>query len=290
MNHFDDENITASGVHCYAGGSMLTVMADGKYFKNVSNPEFIISSSFGNDSIALIELARREQLENVHVVYCNTGWEHESWIKRVEAGSNFAAKCGFFVHNISGDETFLEMVRRKKGFPNSHSQFCSKILKCIPFLQWCEANDPQREATIVIGKRRDESRNRKDTPTHEWGDKYYKGRLIWYPLAFVSELERDEIVKSTPLAVLPHRSMECSPCVNATRKELLTVTHDRIKVIKELEKEIGHQMFRTKTKMGADGIEEVMLWARSPSGRFHKNQLFIWDYNPCITSMCGTDT
>ncbi len=138
-------------------------------------PCYVISVSYGNDSLALLQLAKEEALEGVHVVYCDTGWAHSSWAKRMKDGKRFAEECGFTVHHIKGDESFTDMVIRKKGFPSQQFQFCSGILKGLPFLEWCDEFDPDREAVILIGKRKSESQARKDTPTHEWGDEYHGG-------------------------------------------------------------------------------------------------------------------
>jgi len=246
-------------------------------------PCYIISVSYGNDSIALIQLAKEQKLDGVHVVYCDTGWGHSSWEQRVAEGEEFAKQCGFSVHNIHGDETFSDMVRRKKGFPSQRYQFCSGTLKGLPFLEWCEEHDPDCEAVILIGKRKDESIARKDTPTHEWGDEYHNGRLIWYPLSDYTAKDRDEVIARTPFQVLPHRSLECCPCVNANKTDLLMVENGRLEEIRELEIEVGNYMYRAQKKMGAKGIDEVLLWAKSPRGRFGKDP----EFTPCVTGMCG---
>ena len=80
------------------------------------------------------------------------------------------------------------------------------------------------------------------------GDEYHDGRLIWYPLSDHSEQERDILVEKTPLQVLPHRSMECCPCVNANKIDLLMVEKHRIEEIRTLETVVGKNMFRAKKK------------------------------------------
>ena len=116
----------------------------------------IISVSFGNDSIALLQWAHDKKI-NAHVVYIDTGWAHESWDNRIKQGKILAAKYGFSVHHIKGDLSFSEMVVMKKGFPSNRYQFCTGILKGLPFLDFCEKIDPDRQSTIIIGKRREES-------------------------------------------------------------------------------------------------------------------------------------
>ncbi len=107
--------------------------------------------------------------------------------------------------------------------------------------------------------------------------------MIWYPLSDHSEQERDALVEKTPLKVLPHRSMECCPCVNANKSDLLMIEKHRVEEIRNLEKEIGKNMFRAKKKMGAQGVDQVIMWANSPRGRFGKDP----EFTPCVTGMCG---
>ncbi len=250
---------------------------------------YIISVSYGNDSIALIQWAKDKALQNVHIVYCDTGWAHSSWNARIDAGKTLAWVYGFTVHHIKGDFDFESMVRMKKGFPSQRYQFCSGILKGLPFLEWCEENDPDKKAVVVIGKRREESQARKDTPLFIFNSDFHGGRLVYHPLYKHTDSQRNELILKTGIRVLPHRSMECCPCVNANRADLLMVEPERIEQIKQLEKDIDNYMFRAKKKMGATGIEEVLLWARSGRGKYIKGQQFLFDLagNACGTGLCG---
>jgi len=44
-----------------------------------SQIKYCISSSYGNDSIALIQLAHDLGLQDVTVAYCDTGWASDEW-------------------------------------------------------------------------------------------------------------------------------------------------------------------------------------------------------------------
>ncbi|WP_373031642.1 phosphoadenosine phosphosulfate reductase family protein [Sulfurovum sp.] len=251
--------------------------------------KYIISVSYGNDSIALLRWAKEKALQNVNVVYCDTGWAHSSWEARIAAGKTLAYTYGFDVYHVRGDFTFANMVRMKKGFPSQRYQFCSGILKGLPFLEFCEEIDEECKAIVVIGKRREESSNRKETPEFIECSKFHGGRKVWHPLYKHTESQRNDLVSKTGIRILPHRSMECCPCVNANKADLLMVEPERIAEIRALEKEIKHPMFRAKKKMGAEGIDKVLDWARSPRGEYIDGQMFLWDLEgkPCITGMCG---
>ena len=249
---------------------------------------YIISCSYGNDSVALIQWAKEQELQDVHIVYIDTGWAHPSWAARSAAGRTLAFTYGFDVHHISGDFDFESMVRMKKGFPSQRYQFCTGILKGLPFLEFAEKIDPDKKAEVVVGKRREESENRKDTPERIIKSERHGDRNVWHPLYKHTESMRNDLVRKTGIKILPHRSMECCPCVNANRGDILMLSEERIKLIEELEAEIKHPMFRAKNKMGAEGIREVVKWARSPRGQYHKGQMFLWesDGEPCISGMC----
>lgn len=123
----------------------------------------VIFSSFGNDSIALIKLAMKSGLQNVHVGYSNTGWASKWWPDRVDEAVNWIKQCGYKYTEIPS-EGFKNMVRRKKGFPRQGYQYCTGELKILPAMQWLDGIDPNKEATVLIGVRRAESANRKDFP------------------------------------------------------------------------------------------------------------------------------
>ena len=116
----------------------------------------IISSSYGNDSAALIQWAHERDLPDVHVVYCNTGWAAPWWGTRVDKLSKWARSLGFQTHEVKS-LGMAELVRTKKGWPGNGQQFCTAHLKGLPFLEWADESDPECKATVLIGKRRAES-------------------------------------------------------------------------------------------------------------------------------------
>ena len=55
----------------------------------------IIRTQYGDDSIALVQWAYENKLENVQVVYVDTGFAAESWRERIQHGEEHAKRCGF---------------------------------------------------------------------------------------------------------------------------------------------------------------------------------------------------
>lgn len=229
--------------------------------------DYAISTSAGNDSMAMVQWAHEHGLQNVAVVYCNTGWSTPGWEVRVAEANALATRYGFkFVELQSmGMEA---LVRMKQGFPMHGQQFCTAWLKGLPFLQWIDEVDPERKTVVMIGKRRDESPDRKDTPEWIEHSEYHGGRKVWHPLYLHSEKERNALLVLAGVEILPHRSDECSPCTNANRDDLRRLPLSDIQKTARLENEVEQPMFRVAKKGGAEGIEEVVKWAKYSPGQY----------------------
>lgn len=233
-------------------------------------------SSFGNDSIALIQWARETGLDDVTVLYNNTGWAAPHWKDRVEDASNWVQQLGFsFSETMS--EGFMDLVRRKKAFPRQGMQFCTEHLKRLPSLEWMGENAP-KGSTVLVGMRRAESANRANIPHFIPGSLEHGGRDLLAPLAAYSDDQRNDLLDRAGWAVLPHRSMECYPCVNSNRGDLRALDEDRIQIIETFEDELGvgkvsnkpKTFFRPYRHQGAVGIRNVMQWAND--GKYIEGQ------------------
>jgi 3'-phosphoadenosine 5'-phosphosulfate sulfotransferase (PAPS reductase)/FAD synthetase len=199
-------------------------------------------------------------LQNLHVVFSDTGWLAPGWIQRVERIHAWAKSHGIQTHIIKsiGME---ELVRIKKGFPGNAQQFCTAHLKGIPFLEWIDEADPECKAVVMVGKRRAESQDRADTPEFVRDSEYHGGRKLWHPLYLHTDEQRNELLHRAGFDPLPHRSLECNPCVNANRADFMRLTPGEIERVNDLEVEIGKPMFRPK-RFGALGIYGVIAWAK----------------------------
>jgi 3'-phosphoadenosine 5'-phosphosulfate sulfotransferase (PAPS reductase)/FAD synthetase len=232
-------------------------------------PMNVISSSYGNDSIALIqwvhEYATYLFLTDVTVAYCDTGWAAPHWLQRVERGEALAKRYGFRTVRCKS-MGMPELVRQRKGWPGNGQQFCTAHLKGVPFLEWIDKADPECKATVLIGKRRAESEARRDTPEFIESSPYHGGRRIWHPLFEHSDAERNALLARADFEPLPHRSLECNPCVNANRADFLRLTGGEIERVNDLEAEIGKPMFRPK-RFNAMGIHGVIAWAKDGRNR-----------------------
>lgn len=233
---------------------------------------YAISVSYGNDSMAMIQWAHEVGLNlwgDVYVVYCDTGWAQPGWETRIAEGEALARRYGFTPVQTKS-MGMAELVRMKKGWPGNGQQFCTAFLKGVPFLEWIDEVDTGRTGVILVGKRRAESVKRRDTPEFIEQSEYHGDRCLWHPLYLHTDEDRDGLLARAGIQVLPHRSQECSPCVNANRGDFMRLQPVELAKVNELEVEIGKPMFRPKRYHGL-GIYGVAMWARH--GKHHEEPI-----------------
>ena len=227
---------------------------------------FVIFVSWGNDSIALVQWAKENELDGVACVYTDTGWAADGWMDRVERGEAWARAAGFTTYRTSSIG-FRQLAREKKGFPTQRFQWCSYILKIEPGQRWLAENDPDCRAVCLTGIRREEHESRANAPEYMPKSANHGGRVLMSPLATFTAEQRDELIRRAGFDVLPHRSRECK-CIKANKRDFQRFTENDIAEIEAAEAEIGRTMYRPHRHMGATGIREVVRWANSPRGAY----------------------
>lgn len=255
--------------------------------------DFVVFASYGNDSIALIQWCRENEIANVIVVHCDTGWASPDWHNRVDYCEQWVESIGYAVHCIESIG-MIQLVRKKKGWPRNGLQFCTEELKIRPSMAWLEEIDPGKEIICAVGVRREESARRRSWPEYiEQSDKH-GGRSLWSPLVNVKERERDTLVIRAGFEILPHRSKECYPCINANKRDLRELTSERVNEIEALESSMGYTnkgkprtMFRPYKHMGATGIRETCKWANSEHGKYKTPLVILGTGTGCDSGMCG---
>lgn len=227
---------------------------------------FVIFVSYGNDSIALLQWAREQELEGVAVVFTDTGWAADGWMERVEKAEAWVRRVGFTPYRTSSIG-FRQLARDKKGIPTQQFQWCSFILKIEPGRRWLQKNDPDCRAICLIGVRREESPDRADFP--EWLIKSanHGGRMMVAPFATFAAEQRDALILRAGFDVLPHRSRECR-CINSNRNDMRRFTDADWQAVAQVEDEVGKTFFRPKRHMGAKGAAQVREWANSQYGKY----------------------
>lgn len=257
-------------------------------------PMFVIFASYGNDSIALLQWAVENELQDVAILYSNTGWAADWWELRKDSAVRHFSKHGFTFHETSS-VGMKELVTAKKGWPRQGLQFCTYELKIKPALEWLNIEDPLGLSVCMVGVRREESKTRENFPVFTPGSENHGGRTLWAPLAEIKEPERNALISRAGFEVLPHRSMECFPCINSNRSDLLLLAEEpeRVSAIASIEEGLGftskgkpRTMFRPYRYMGATGIKEIIRWAKSDRGKFDPDDGN--DGPGCDSGFCGS--
>lgn len=200
-------------------------------------------------------------------------------------------------NNINYAETsaklgFEDLVRKKGIFPNRLQKYCTFELKVKPQLKWRKENKfTTKNTRLFIGVRADESKARSNTTSLGERDGYE----AVYPLAYLSDEQRDEYIIKTGFEVLPTRSSECHPCIYEFSKiKLRNIEPDRVELIANLEHDISdfqnakrklrkHDKYDPDEKFGMfnssnigtgkGGIKEQLRWANSSIGSYNKDQI-----------------
>lgn len=255
--------------------------------------KYIVTSSFGNDSVALIQWMHENKPEQFCVLYNDTGWSRDDWPARVSKLSAICLELGIVVHQTKSIG-MANLVKAKKGWPMpaSKMQFCTQELKEKPSRAFYDKVDPNKDAIIVTGRRREESQNRAALPLWQYESEKHDGRDVFNPLVNHNEAQRNELLARFGTEPLPHSSMECYPCVCANKQDLAQIPLDdpRIDFIEKLEIEMGHTrngkprtMFRPYRVGGGVGIRQAIAWGRGERG-------FKSDYIPNEYKHAGQQT
>lgn len=251
----------------------------------------IIFASYGNDSVALVQWCFERGVGDATVVYSDTGWASDDWDQRVRKMEGWVKGLGFDYDRTSSIG-LEQLVKNKKGWPRQGMQFCTIELKIKPALAWLDKNDPEKKAVCLVGVRREESLSRRAFPEKLDVSPNHGGRALWAPLVDMTNNERNALLSRAGVEPLPHRSMECFPCVNSNRADLrqLSLDSSRVAEIERIETELGftsngkaRTMFRPASKMGATGIREVIRWAESDHGKYKSED----EINECESGYCS---
>lgn len=245
--------------------------------------KFVIFTSYGNDSVALIQWCHEQGLKDVLCIFSDTKWAADWWMKRVENMEDWVVSLGYYATRTKSIG-FVELAREKRGMPSQKFQWCSYILKIAPGREMLEAADPGKRAVCLVGVRREESVERANFPRMLLSSPNHGERVMLAPLADFTGEDRDALIRRAGVDPLPHRSMECSPCINANKEDMKALTEAEIVKVESLEKEMGFgsrlsrngktvgTFFRPSRHHGAAGIREVLKWAHAGHGVYGREK------------------
>lgn len=259
---------------------------------NLPPPGFVLFASYGNDSVALIQWCINRRLPRVAVLYNDTGWARGDWDDRVTGLETWVRANGFTPYRTKSIG-LEQLVHDKKGWPRQGIQFCTAELKIKPTLAWLDQHDPELQAWCLVGVRRAESANRAQFPQFTHKSPNHGGRSVFAPIVKYLDADRDKLLRQAGVNPLPHRSMECFPCINSNRRDLQELAQDeeRIAKIERIEAEMGitskgkpRTMFRPYRYMGATGIREIVRWSTAKHGQFNPDD---GGGDDCTSGYCG---
>jgi len=221
----------------------------------ILNRPLVIRTNYGDESISMMQWVYEAGLTAI-VVYIDTGWAAENWTQRIELGETFAKNCGFQVKHIVSQISFSDAVMGRGAFPSAKFQWCTALLKGLPFLDWLETIDLRGEAIILIAKRK--AAALAHTHLEEWIERceFHNDRTVWHPILNVDTEERDALLKRAGFKPLNHRSLECEPCINSTSADWERLNALDKKKLYVLELEIKSAL---EKNLKGKGIEEKYL-------------------------------
>jgi len=92
---------------------------------------------------------------------------------------------------------------------------------------------------------------------------HFGERRVWYPLYQHDRQARDDLIKRAGFEVLPHRSLECDPCIHSNKRDLSRLDEVSIKRVDRLEKTIDCSMFDIRNNAQSSGINVAVANAKN---------------------------
>jgi hypothetical protein len=170
-----------------------------------------------------VQWAYEQGLSQTQVVSVDTGWAGEGWLQHVARAEQWAQTLGFAVTRLVASPNFSELMQQRQAFPSTKFQWCANVLKGSTLLSWLDKVDPEGSYQVLIGHRRASSRSKQNLPAHIPSSEAFGERSVYYPLIELSTDERNLLLERAGFTVLPHRSLECDPCVNSTLVDLARI-------------------------------------------------------------------
>lgn len=220
-------------------------MIDTKFAPLDKNDFGVIIANFGNDSIALIQWLKEKSFENITVLSVDTQWAAPMWQTRVAQAENWLQSLGFRHVRLKAKAGFSELIQHRGNFPTPKLQWCAGFLKGLPILEWLDSpqGDPEYQATILLAHRSESSPSRKNLPEYVEESEHYNERSVWHPLLHHRLKERNRLIQSSGFSLLPHRALECDPCVNSDPNDWLRLSESSVYRTQQLEKLMQQPMF-----------------------------------------------
>jgi len=216
--------------------------------------QLVVNFSGGKDSCAMLAyLVENYPHVQKHVVFADTGWEHEGaveWCRSIVEGMGLNLSV---VRNPN--KTFLQMAQRRKMFPGMQTRQCTSDLKRGPIQTWIRQNVKESLIVNCMGIRSEESPGRSKAKRLSRNKALTNSKRTvwdWNPIKDWTTADVLEYLAARNIPLHPvygHLSrFSCRLCIYMTPKDIKAVKqHDpeAIQIIDSIEKEIGFTMFQS---------------------------------------------
>lgn len=213
--------------------------------------ELVISFSGGKDSQAMLAfICEKYPDHKKHVVFADTGWEHDGIIEwcRQEAG-----RFGLPLHVVRNpNKDFFKMVRHRKKFPGMSMRQCTSDLKTGPIMTWIRRNVKDPVVINCVGLRAEESAARAKKPKLSRNKKESNSKRViwnWNPIHDWSEYRVRGYLIEKGIHLHPAyqylKRLSCRVCIFMNDHDLRQVKKNdpgAIELVSQVEKEIGFNM------------------------------------------------
>ena len=206
------------------------------------NSKYVIIGNYGNDTLALIQWALEQPLAQVSVLSVDTGWSAPDWHKHVEQCEEWVRKKSYEAVRLQSIP-FAELIKQRGHFPTPKFQWCANVLKGIPILTWLDQHDPSTSYCLLLAHRRSSTRSKQAIPAKIPASESFGERTVHHPLIEMTSSERNALLARAGFSPLPHRSLECNPCINSNCFDLSLLSPQEIERLSTLELELGKTMF-----------------------------------------------
>lgn len=246
---------------------------------------FVVSISGGKDSkatliVSLPLLLKVVKPSQIKVVFCNTHWEKDVTNDEIESIRVKMQELNIqflVLSNPKYPNGLPDLIKSKKAFPTRMAKTCTQLLKMIPAVEYYKSlNSKGLNVISLVGKRRDESEDRKDIPDKEYYSYKDWGFDIYYPIADWSETDVYSFLDDTwgiPKSYFQgNKRVGCDECFQADLKSISLMSEERIQQMEEVESEVSKSykdksptFFFRRNKTFPDGyapIREIVNYAK----------------------------